>query len=307
MHDLIIIGGGPAGLAAGLYACRARLNTILLERGVPGGQIALTNLVENYPGIESMGGLELAEAFKRHAERYGLQVLYGMVTGIEIDGKVRRVHAEDGSQYEGKTLIIATGADHAKLHVPGEEELAGRGVSYCAVCDGAFYRDRPVAVIGGGDSAIDEGLYLTRICSKVTVIHRRNQLRAAKVLQERAFNNPKMEFIWDTVVERVIGQDAVEKLALRNVKTGQRSELVVDGVFVYVGLLPNTAFLKGVVALDESGYVPTNSKMETNVPGVYAVGDVRPGTLRQIVTAAADGAMAAMQAERYIGEEWGTE
>jgi len=250
MYDLIIIGGGPAGLTAGLYASRARLKTLLLERGLPGGQVALTGVVENYPGIEHISGAELADAMLKHAQKFGMELEFFTVSRVDFSQKIKRVYNESGQERAAKAIIIATGADHAKLHVPGEEELAGRGVSYCAVCDGAFFRDRPVAVIGGGDSAIDEGLYLTRICSKVTVIHRRDQLRAEKILQERAFANPKMDFIWDTVVERFNGQDALTSISLRNVKTNQRSELAVDGVFIYVGLLPNTGFLKGAVNMD---------------------------------------------------------
>lgn len=307
MHDLIIIGGGPAGLAAGLYAARARLDTLLFERGIPGGQIALTNSVENYPGILSISGMELAENLQRHAETFGMKTEYGTVTRVDLAGKVKRIFLEDGQEFAAKAVIIATGADHKKLGVPGEDDFAGRGVSYCAVCDGAFFRDRQIAVIGGGDSAIDEGLYLARIGKQVTVIHRRNELRAEKILQEQAFANPRMAFLWDTVVERIAGGEAVERLELRHLKTGETSELAIEGVFIYVGLLPNTGFLAGSGLLDAQGYVPSNEKMETPVPGVYAVGDIRPNTLRQVVTAAADGAIAAMQAEKYIGQVWGAE
>ena len=304
MYDLLILGGGPAGLAAALYACRARLRTAVLERGIPGGQIALTGVVENYPGIESITGIGLAEAMQKHAEKYGMDLQYFTVDHVDFSDKVKRAWNDSGTMLESKAVIIATGADHAKLNVPGEEELAGRGVSYCAVCDGSFFRDMHVAVIGGGDSAVDEGLYLTRLCSKVTVIHRRDQLRAEKVLQERAFANPKMEFIWDTTVERFNGDEQLTTIGLRNVKTGGTGELAASGAFVYVGLNPNTAFLKGAVEMDERGYIASNEKMETNVPGVYAVGDVRPDTLRQVVTAAADGAIAAIQVEKYIGTVW---
>ena len=304
MYDLLILGGGPAGLAAALYACRARLKTAVLERGIPGGQIALTGVVENYPGIESITGIGLAEAMQKHAEKYGMDLQYFTVDHVDFSDKLKRAWNDSGTMLESKAVIIATGADHAKLNVPGEEELAGRGVSYCAVCDGSFFRDMHVAVIGGGDSAVDEGLYLTRLCSKVTVIHRRDQLRAEKVLQERAFANPKMEFIWDTTVERFNGDEQLTTIGLRNVKTGGTGELAASGAFVYVGLNPNTAFLKGAVEMDERGYIASNEKMETNVPGVYAVGDVRPDTLRQVVTAAADGAIAAIQVEKYIGTVW---
>jgi thioredoxin reductase (NADPH) len=304
MYDVIIIGGGPAGLAAAVYAGRARLKTVILERGVPGGQIALTNVVENYPGIESIAGASLAEAMHKHAEKSGADLQYFTVERVDFKGKTRRVFNDSGEMLEAKAVIIATGADHARLNVPGEEEFSGRGVSYCAVCDGSFFRERHVAVIGGGDSAIDEGLYLTRIACQVTVIHRRAALRAEKVLQERAFANPKMDFIWDSAVERFNGEGDLRTVVLRNVKTNERREVPFDGAFVYVGLNPNTGFLKGAVTMDEHGYVPTNERMETNVPGVYAVGDIRPDTLRQVVTAAADGAIAAIQVEKYIATAW---
>ena len=305
MYDLIIIGGGPAGLAAAIYAARARLSTAILERAVPGGQIALTSVVENYPGIESISGIGLAEAMQKHAEKSGATVEFFTVDRVDFSGKVKLVYNDCGTEMASKAVIIATGADHAKLGVAGEEELAGRGVSYCAVCDGSFFRGKEVAVIGGGDSAIDEGLYLTRTCSKVTVIHRRGQLRAEKVLQERAFASPRMAFVWDSVVERFNGTEELTSLSLRHVKTNERSDFPAQGAFVYVGLNPNTAFLKGAVRMDERGYIATNERMETNVPGVYAVGDIRPDTLRQVVTAASDGAIAALQAEKYIGTAWG--
>ena len=300
VYDVVIIGGGPAGLAAAVYAGRARLKTVVLERGAPGGQIALTNVVENYPGIDTIGGMELADAMLKHAEKYGAELKYFAAARADFSGRIKRLFDDSGDEVAGKAIIIATGADHAKLGVPGEDELSGRGVSYCAVCDGSFYRDLHVAVIGGGDSALDEGLYLTRIASKVTVIHRRDSLRAERILQERAFANAKMTFVWDTVVERFNGDQSLQSVSLRNVKSGKRRDLPVDGAFIYVGLNPNTAFLKGAVAMDERGYVPSSERMETNVPGVYAVGDIRPDTLRQVVTAAADGAIAAMQAEKHI-------
>ena len=300
MYDVLIIGGGPAGLAAAIYAARARLSTVVVERGIPGGQIALTSVVENYPGIESISGYGLAEAMHKHAEKSGATIEFFTVDRVDFAGPVKRVVNDSGTELTARAVIIATGADHAKLHVPGEEELAGRGVSYCAVCDGSFYRDKHVAVIGGGDSAVDEGLYLTRTCSKVTIIHRRDTLRAEKILQERAFANPKIEFVWNTVVERFNGAEDLTSLTLRNVKTNQTRDFPVQGAFIYVGLKPNTAFLKGAVRLDDAGYIPVNEKMQTNVPGVYAVGDVRPGALRQVVTAAADGAIAAIEVERYL-------
>ena len=304
MYDLVIIGGGPAGLSAGLYASRARLKTVLLERGIPGGQIALTNVVENYPGIESISGVALAEAMHRHAEKFGMELQFFTVDRVDVSGKTKHIYNDYDTELTAKAVIIATGADHAKLRVPGEEEFAGRGVSYCAVCDGSFFRDKHVAVIGGGDSAIDEGLFLTRLARRVTVIHRRDQLRAERILQEQAFANPKMDFIWDTTVERFNGDEDLRSMTLRNLKTEDRHDFAVDGTFIYVGLLPNTGFLKGAVPLDAQGYIETNEKMETSMPGIYAVGDIRRGTLRQVVTAAADGAIAAMQVEKYIGAEW---
>lgn len=302
IYDLIIIGGGPAGLSAGLYAGRARLKAVIIERGIAGGQVATTNLIENYPGFPNgIGGMELAQLMEQQAMKFGVESAYGNVTGLRLEDNIKVVLTEDGSEYRGRAVIIATGADHVKLGVPGEERLAGRGVSYCAICDGAFFQNQDVAVIGGGDSAIDEGLYLTRVCRKVTVVHRRDQLRAEKVLQERAFATANMAFVWNHVVESIEGQEAVEKLILRHVKTGEKSELAVSGVFIYVGLRPNTAWLQGgPVAIDANGYIPTNARMETNVPGVYAVGDVRQDSLRQAIIAAGEGATAMLVAEKYL-------
>lgn len=303
-YDLIILGGGPAGLTAGLYAARARLRTLLIEKAVPGGQIATTTLVENFPGFpEGVMGPDLAERMQQQAESFGLETTYDEVTGVELTDGLKRVKTLEGD-YLAKALIIATGADAVKLGVPGEDKLIGKGVSYCATCDGAFFKDEVIAVVGGGDSALDEGLFLTRFGSKVIVIHRRDQLRASKVLQERAFANLKMAFIWDSVVEEVIGDDEVKALRLRNVKTGESSLLDVSGVFVYIGHHPNTAPFKGLVSLDERGYVITTDKMETSVPGVFVGGDVRVNSARQAITAAGDGATAALTAEKYIAEHF---
>ncbi len=303
-YDLIILGGGPAGLTAGLYAARARLRTLLIEKAVPGGQIATTTLVENFPGFpEGVMGPDLAERMQQQAESFGLETTYDEVTGVELTDVLKRVKTLEGD-YLAKALIIATGADAVKLGVPGEDKLIGKGVSYCATCDGAFFKDQVIAVVGGGDSALDEGLFLTRFGSKVIVIHRRDQLRASKVLQERAFANPKMKFVWDSVVEEVIGDDEVKALRLRNVKTGESSLLDVSGVFVYIGHHPNTAPFKGLVSLDERGYVITTDKMETSVPGVFVGGDVRVNSARQAITAAGDGATAALTAEKYIAEHF---
>ncbi|MCL4458856.1 MAG: thioredoxin-disulfide reductase [Chloroflexi bacterium] len=301
-YDLIIVGGGPAGLTAGIYACRSRLNTLLIEKGLPGGQTATIERIENYPGFEEISGLELSNRLESQAKRFGLEITLEEVTSLAVQEERRLVFAV-GERYEAKAVIIASGAQPTKLGVPGEEEYRGRGVSYCATCDGAFFEGARVAVVGGGDSAIQEADYLTRFASKLIVIHRRDALRATKVLQERALANPKIEFRWNSVVEEIQGNDMVTKLILRNVKDGTRGELPVDGVFVYVGIRPNTEFLRGTVDLDPQGYIVTNARMETNVPGVYAAGDVRQKHLRQIVTAAADGAIAAMAADHYLATQ----
>jgi thioredoxin reductase (NADPH) len=298
-YDIVIIGAGPAGLAAGLYAARARRKTILLERGVTGGQIALTSTVENYPGFEEVNGFDLGQMMQRQAEKYGLEMGYTEVTGIEPREGLHIIHTKDG-EYTAKALIITGGADYNRLGVPGEQELTGKGVSYCATCDAPFFKDQVCAVVGGGDAAMDEGLFVTRYASKVYVIHRRDQLRASKILQERAFANSKMEFIWDTVVTAIEGKDAVEHLRLRNVKSGDESMLDVAAVFIFIGLSPNTGYLKGLVKMDQGGHIYVNEWMETEVPGLFAAGDVRVNSARQVVTAAGDGATAAIRADHYI-------
>lgn len=303
-YDVIIIGGGPAGLAAGLYAGRAKLKTLLLEQMLAGGQAATTDLIENYPGApEGTTGPQLTERMEEQAKKFGVEFLMAQVTGVDLKGREKTVITSEGS-YRGKTVIIATGATHKKLGCPGEEEFTGRGVSYCATCDGAFYEDLPVAVVGGGDSAITEALYLTKFASRVYVIHRRDALRATKVVQDKAFAEPKIEFIWNSVVEEIKGGEMVEEVRLKNIKTGTLQDLPVKGVFVYVGLVPNTEFLKGQVKLDERGYIPVTANMETNVPGVFAAGDVTVKLLRQVVTAVGDGATAAVAAEKYIEENF---
>jgi len=300
VYDTLIIGGGPGGLTAGLYAARAGLSVVLLEKGLPGGQISTTFRVENYPGFpEGIGGPELGSVIEQQAAHFGVPIVLTEVTGVELGGQIKTVRATNGD-YRGRTVIVATGANPAALNVPGEERLRGRGVSYCATCDGAFFRGKDVAVVGGGDAAVEEALFLTRLARKVTIVHRRDALRAAKVAQDRAFADPKIEFRWDTVVDEILGQDEVRGLALRNVKTGARSELAVEGVFIYVGMRPNTQFLGGQLALDAEGYIIANEEMETNVPGVFAVGDVRRKRLRQVVTAVADGAIAATAADVYL-------
>ncbi len=300
VYDTLIIGGGPGGLTAGLYAARAGLSVVLLEKGLPGGQISTTFRVENYPGFpEGIGGPELGSVIEQQAAHFGVQIVLTEVIGVELGGQIKLVRATNGD-YRGRTVIVATGANPATLNVPGEEQLRGKGVSYCATCDGAFFRGKDVAVVGGGDAAVEEALFLTRLARKVTIVHRRDALRATKVAQDRAFADPKIEFRWDTVVDEILGQDEVRGLALRNVKTGARSELAVEGVFIYVGMRPNTQFLGGQLALDAQGYIITNEEMETNVPGVFAVGDVRRKRLRQVVTAVADGAIAATAADVYL-------
>ncbi len=302
-YDVIIIGGGPAGLTAGLYAARARLSTLLIERAIPGGQIVNAELVENYPGFpEGVSGYELGQLMYAQATKFGLETLAEEVTGIELRDKVQVVKTTDGD-YTTRSLIIASGSELNKLGVPGEKEFTGRGVSYCATCDGALFKDEVVAVVGGGNAAIEEALFLTRFVSKVMVIHRREELRAAKVLQERAFANPKIEFVWDSVVEAIKGDDAVSGLEVKNVKTGEVSSLNVTGVFIYVGFHPNTDFLKGFLPLDSVGNIPVNDQMETEIPGVFAAGDLRSNSARQVVTAVGDGATAALSAERYLSEQ----
>lgn len=299
-YDVIIIGAGPAGMTAAVYASRANLNTLMLERGVPGGQMSDTEAVENYPGFDSILGPDLANKMFEHSQKFGAKYAFGDVKEVKDHGDYKEVITGDKT-YKAKAVIIATGAQHRKLGVPGEEEYAGRGVSYCAVCDGAFFRDREIAVIGGGDSAVEEGMYLTRFAKKVTIIHRRDQLRAQKILQERAFQNEKIEFIWDTVVEKINGKDGkVSSLTLKNVKTGETKEFETDGVFIYIGTDPLSEPFKSLGIVNEDGYIPTNENMETKVPGIFAAGDVREKELRQIVTATGDGSIAAEAAIKYI-------
>jgi len=302
-YDVVIIGGGPAGLTAGLYTSRARLRSLLLERGIFGGQIANTEHVENFPGFpDGVSGFELGQLMYQQAEKHGLQTVAAEVTGIEVSEKSKVVKTTEGD-YVASAVIIAGGAERNKLGVPGEEGLLGKGVSYCATCDGAFFREQVVAVVGGGDSAIEEAILLTRFVSKVYVIHRRSQLRASKLHQERAFSNAKIEFMWDSVVEEIVGPDKVQGLVVRNVKTGEVTTLDVSGVFVYVGLHPETDYLKGLLPLDDEGRIPTNQRMETEMPGVFAAGDIRSNSPRQAITAAGEGATAAIAAEKFLAEQ----
>ena len=299
-HQLIIVGGGPAGLSAGLYASRSRLDTLLIEKAGLGGQILNAEMVENYPGFpQGISGSELGALIAQQATKYGLPTAFAEVQGIEIRGSEKIVSTSEG-QFKAKAVIIAGGSEHSKLGVPSEEEFTGKGVSYCAMCDGAFFREQVVAVVGGGNVALNDALFLTRFASKVIVIHRRDQLRATKILQDRAFANPKIKFLWDTVVDSIIGDKLVKEIRLRNVKTGKVSSLEISGVFAAVGLRPNTDYLKGLLTLDEGGFISVNGWMETEVPGVFAAGDIRAGSIRQVVSAAGDGATAAVAAERFL-------
>ena len=299
-YDVIIIGGGAAGLAASIYAVRAMLKTLVIEKKAVGGQILLTGEIENYPGFpEPVDGPELAALYEKQAARFGVEFEYDTVTSLDVEGEVKRVVCEDGA-YTSKAVIIASGGEHNKLGVPGEVEYWGKGVSYCATCDGNFFRGMDVAVIGGGDAAMDEGLYLTRMTSKVTVVHRRDALRASKILQRRAFDNPKMEFVWDTVVEKIEGNGEVDAMTLKNLKTGEASSVPVQGVFIFIGFHPVNDFMQGAVELDNAGHVVANLQMETSVPGVFAAGDVRQFSDRQLANAVGDGVAAALAAYRYI-------
>jgi len=299
-YDVVIIGGGPAGLTASIYTARARLKSLLIERGATGGWILNAGVVENYPGFpDGINGLELADAMQQQAVKFGLETLTAEVTGLELKDEQRVVKTSEGD-VAARAVIVAGGSDRVKLGVPGEEEFTGRGVAYCAICDGYFYRDVPVAVVGGGNAAINEALELTKFASRVTIIHRREELRATKILQERAFAEPKIEFAWNTVVEAVEGEDTVKKLRLKNVRSGEKSTLEISGVFVAVGFRPNTGYLKSVLTLADDGTVITNEKMETDVPGIFAAGDIRSSSIRQVAAAVGDGAVAAIYAERYI-------
>ncbi len=304
-YDVIIIGGGPAGLTAGLYASRARHKSLLIEKGLTGGLVTTTEWVENYPGFdEGILGAELAQRMERQAVKFGLEIIQGTVIDIALEGKMKRVSLDNGTHYEAKSIVLATGAHPRLLKIEGENEFRGRGVSYCATCDGAFYRDRKIAVVGGGDSAVQEAIFLTKFAEIVYVIHRRDKLRSEKILQERAFSNPKIKFIWDTVVEKIAGDDGVNALHLKNVKTGEKSKLDVQGFFIYIGYNPNTEFLKGLVDLNGDNYIITHDNMATSASGIFAAGDVRNKPLKQIATAVGDAATAAMAVVKYIEENF---
>ena len=301
-YDLIIVGGGPAGLTAAIYAGRACLRTLLIEKLYPGGQVTYAAHVENFPGFpDGITGPELCERMRLQAEKFGVETVLAEVSETDLAGRKNLVKTSEG-EFEASTIIIATGLVRRRLNVPGEEEFNGRGVSYCAVCDGAFFQDKVMAVVGGGDTAVEDAVFLTRYASRLHIIHRRNEFRAVKMLQERCLCNPKINCVWDTVVQAIEGNEAVEKIVLLNVKTGAISELPVDAVFILVGQDPDTRFLRGQITLDSEGYVLTDEDMRTNVPGIFAAGDVRKKSFKQIVTACADGAVAANSAEKYLGE-----
>jgi thioredoxin reductase (NADPH) len=303
-HDVVIIGAGPAGMCAAMYAGRAMLNAVVLERGFPGGELLNTELVEDYPGFETILGSELAQKFADHAAKFGAQFRNGVtVTSVrKRDDGTFETLADSGDVYLSPTAIVTAGGTPIKLGIPGEIEYAGKGVSYCAICDGAFFRNQVIAVVGGGDAAVEEADFLTRYASKVYLIHRRDELRASKILQRRLFENPKVEVIWDTVVERVDGdaQGLVHKLALRNVNTGAHSDLSATGLFVFIGFRPNTGIIDGHVDHDEMGYVKTDSNMMTTIPGLFAAGDLRSQLTRQVTTAVGDATTAAIAAEKYL-------
>lgn len=302
IYDVIIIGAGPAGMTAAVYASRGNLDTLMIERGMPGGQMADTEDIENFPGFESILGADLSNKMFEHAKKFGAEYAYGDVQDVTVDGDYKTVTAGE-KEYKTKTVIIATGAQYRKLGVEGEAELTGRGVSYCAVCDGAFYRDREIVVIGGGDSAVEEGMYLTKFAKKVTVIHRRDKLRAQKIIQDRAFANEKMDFIWNNTVKSFNGKDGkIDSLTLVNTETGEETEHQTDGAFVYIGMDPLSEPFESLGIVDEEGYIPSNENMETSVPGVYSAGDIRVKDLRQIVTATGDGSIAAEQAQKFVEE-----
>lgn len=303
IYDILIIGGGPAGLTAAIYAGRAARKTLVLGSLMTGGQIANTSLVENYPGFpEGISGFDLATNFIKQAEAFGAEIVNQAASEVDFSQRPFTVETHEQT-YQARTVILATGAFPRKLGIPGEDEFYGRGVSTCATCDGFLYRNKVTVVIGGGDSAIDEGLFLTKFARQVIVVHRRDELRASKQLQARAFAEPKMSFVWNSVPEEILGRETVSGVRVRNVKTGETQVIEADGVFVFVGLIPATKLFAGQIALDEAGYIITDDHQRTNIPGVFAAGDVQNPDFRQCVVAAGSGAMAAIQADRFLSEQ----
>ncbi len=309
LYDVIILGAGPAGLAAGLYAGRSRLSVLIIEKGQDGGQIAITDDIENYPGqiVEGESGPSLIARMTEQAAKFGAERASDTIKEVSLDGDVKILKSEK-EEYQAKNVIIATGANARAIDCKGEAEYKGKGISYCATCDANFFEDLEVYVVGGGDAAVEEAMYLTKFARKVTLIHRRNELRAAKSIQEKAFANPKMNFMWDSVVEEVYGEGVLQGMIVKNVKTGEETKVEADeddgmfGLFGFIGTVPNTKPFEGIIDMDERGYIKTDPDMHTNIPGVYAAGDVRVKSLRQVVTAAADGAIAAVQVERSLSD-----
>lgn len=302
IYDVIIIGAGPAGMTAAVYTSRANLSTLMIERGMPGGQMANTEEVENYPGFDHILGPELSTKMFEHAKKFGAEYAYGDVKEV-IDGKEYKTVNAGSKSYKARTIIISSGAEYKKIGAPGEKELGGRGVSYCAVCDGAFFKNKELVVVGGGDSAVEEGVYLTRFASKVTIVHRRDELRAQKILQQRAFDNEKIDFIWSHTIKEINEKDGkVGSVTLVNTKDGEEQEFKTDGVFIYVGMLPLTKPFLNLGITNDMGYIETNERMETKIPGIFAAGDIREKTLRQIVTATGDGSIAAQSAQHFVEE-----
>lgn len=301
LYDTIIIGAGPAGLSAGLYAARGNIKTLIIEKGIVGGQLQVTHEIENYPGMDHMTGPQISDAMEEQTRRFECDIITNdPVQSIDLESQPKLVKTEK-NEFSAKTIIIASGSEHNQLGVPGEQENWGKGVSYCAVCDGAFFKDREVVVVGGGSSACEEGNFLTKFAKKVTLVHRRDQLRAERILQERFKANPKTDIMWDSVITKINGGIlGVESVTIKNLKTGEEYDYPTEGVFIYVGLSPNIGFLNGKINLDESGKIKSSIKMETNLPGVYVAGDVRDTVLKQAVTAASDGSLAATMAISYV-------
>ncbi|KXZ20205.1 thioredoxin reductase [Bacillus nakamurai] len=300
IYDVIIIGAGPAGMTAAVYTSRANLSTLMIERGIPGGQMANTEDVENYPGFESILGPELSNKMFEHAKKFGAEYAYGDIKEI-VDGKEYKTVKAGAKEYKARAIVISAGAEYKKIGVPGEKELGGRGVSYCAVCDGAFFKGKELVVVGGGDSAVEEGVYLTRFASKVTIVHRRDKLRAQSILQARAFDNDKVDFKWNKTVKEIHEENGkVGKLTLVDTVSGEEEEFKADGVFIYVGMLPLSKPFENLGITNEEGYIETNDRMETKVPGIFAAGDIREKSLRQIVTATGDGSVAAQSVQHYV-------
>jgi thioredoxin reductase (NADPH) len=302
-YEVIIMGGGPAGLTAGIYASRARLRTLLLESALLGGQMTTTEMVENYPGFpQGVTGDELSRLMEEQAKKFGMEIVTQEIIKVSIEEDMKVIQTHE-STYRCEALIICTGTEYRKLGVPGEKEFAGKGVSYCATCDGAFFQDNKIVVVGGGDSALTEALFLTKFVKELTIIHRRDALRGTKIYQERVLTNPKIKFLWNSIVQEIKGDMIVHSIVVKNVKTGEIKEFETDGAFLFVGLAPRTQFLKGIVQMDGGGYILTNEDCETSEKGIFAAGDCRKKLLRQITTAVGDGATAAFSAQKYLEEK----